>query len=306
MGEHELSKDVLHALKDSDGLGRLNPEQRLQFYIHECQRMGLDPASRPLGFMTLHGKVILYADRRCADMLAAKYGVSTEIKEGPVQKKFGKDEVIFARARAIMPNGRYAEDVGSVSLNDPANGLMKVVSKAMRRAILRLCGWGGLDESEVDSIRGAVKFDPEDPVPQTEPPPSEARPAATALTPSPSRPPPAPPPSDPPLEPIDAIRSAIKQASLSERPGYALRDLAPKVLELNDPIATDAYADAWVKVIQGLQKPALPFAYKAVSELPPAVRATDAWAPALAIFQAEGLLPREPGSDDGEAPRDAA
>ncbi len=159
MPDFELSKNVLHALKN-DELIKLTQDERLEYYVHECARMGLDPASRPLAWAKFRGdKLVLYADRRCGDMLAAKHGVTMKIMEGPCGKTFGETEVMYCLVRALMPDGRYVEDVGSLPMTDVANAVMKVVSKASRRATLRLCGWGGLDESELETIPGVQRFD---------------------------------------------------------------------------------------------------------------------------------------------------
>lgn len=152
----ELSNDVLDIIKTGD-LGRLNDQQQLQYYVYECRRIGLDPASRPFAWIKLNGKLVLYADRRCGDMLSTKHGYSTEILEGPCLKKFGDASVLYCRVKATMQNGRSVEDIGTLPVSDIVNGLMKCLSKAVRRATLRLAGWGGLDESELETIPASAK-----------------------------------------------------------------------------------------------------------------------------------------------------
>lgn len=155
----QLDSDILAIIKTGD-LDRLNEQQQLQYYIYECNRIGLDPASRPFAWLRLKGKLVLYADRRCGDMLATKHGFTTEIVEGPCIKAFGDVSVLYCRARARGTNGRSVEDVGTLATNDIVNGVMKVLSKAVRRATLRLAGWGGLDESEVETIPAHAKESP--------------------------------------------------------------------------------------------------------------------------------------------------
>ena len=150
--------DVLAFLMNGD-LAALDDEQRLWCYLHECERMGLDPAARPLEFMTLSGRVVLYAKRIAGDMLAAKHRVSIVLVAGPDVRDFGGAKLFFAHARATLPDGRSVEDVASLPFGDPANAVMKVTTKAFRRATLRLCGWGGLDEDELESIPAAPSND---------------------------------------------------------------------------------------------------------------------------------------------------
>lgn len=147
-----LPRRMIQILMDGD-LSRLSDEERALYYVHECNRMGLDPAARPLEWMRLQGKLTLYAKRVAGDMLAAKHRVTIALVAGPDVREFGETKVLFAHARATMPDGRSVEDVATMPAADLANGIMKVTSKAFRRATLRLCGWGGLDESEVEDLR---------------------------------------------------------------------------------------------------------------------------------------------------------
>jgi hypothetical protein len=150
-GGGQITTRMLHVIKTGDLRGLTEPEQ-LVYYVHECERMGLDPASRPLAWITLNGKLVLYALRVAGDMLAAKHRVTVALVSGPEVKDFGGTKLLFAQARATMPDGRSVEDVATVPANDLVNAVMKVTSKAIRRATLRLCGWGGLDESELETI----------------------------------------------------------------------------------------------------------------------------------------------------------
>lgn len=165
----KLDTDILAIIKTGD-LGRLSEQQQLQYYIYECNRIGLDPASRPFVWLKLNGKLVLYADRRCGDMLSTKHGFTTEIVEGPCIKEFGNVSVLYCRARARGTNGRSAEDVGTLPTSDIVNGVMKVLSKAVRRATLRLAGWGGLDETEIETIPEHAKSPAASLATETEPP----------------------------------------------------------------------------------------------------------------------------------------
>lgn len=150
-GDPTITHRMLDIIKTGD-IGRLNEQEQLAYYLHECNRMGLDPAARPLEWVRLQGKLTLYAKRVAGDMLAAKHDVSVVITDGPRVLDLAGTQLLFARAKASMPNGRSVEDVATLPVSDLVNGVMKVTSKAIRRATLRLCGWGGLDESELETI----------------------------------------------------------------------------------------------------------------------------------------------------------
>jgi hypothetical protein len=64
-----------------------------------------------------------------------------------------------------MPDGRSVEDVAALAPTDMVNAVMKVAAKEIRRATQRLCGWGGLDESELETIPRAERVVPREFVP---------------------------------------------------------------------------------------------------------------------------------------------
>lgn len=203
--------DVVAIIMTGD-LNRLNDEQKAWYYVHECQRMGLDPAARPLEWAALQGgKLTLYARRVAGDMLAAKHRVSVELTDGPRVLELGTAKVLYARAKATMPDGRHVEDVGTVGANDIVNGVMKVCTKAIRRATLRLCGWGGLDESELETIPGAralraLAADPDRPD-------ARAMMALTGTVPAPS--------------PLDRLRDELQSAETFDQVVQCYRDNVP-------------------------------------------------------------------------------
>jgi len=145
------AEKILHIVKTGD-IGRMTDEQKLIYYKHECDRMGLDPMARPLEFISLQGKLTLYAKRIAGDMLAAKHNVTVQILEGPEVRDFGGTKVLFVKTRAALPAGRYVDDVGAKPLADVAVQIMKCVTVSHRRATLRLCGWGGPTEDEISDL----------------------------------------------------------------------------------------------------------------------------------------------------------
>lgn len=133
-------------------LASLNPEQRVSYYNAICASMGLNPLTRPFDYITLGGKLVLYARKDCTDQLRRIYGVSCVLKS---QKTEG--DLFIVNAGTRDPNGKEDEDIGAVSIKglfgeSLANAYMKGVTKAKRRATLSHCGLGMLDESELDSI----------------------------------------------------------------------------------------------------------------------------------------------------------
>jgi hypothetical protein len=134
-------------------LSRLTPEQRVQYYRAVCQSLDLNPLTRPFDYITLSGKLTLYARKDCAEQLRNKRQISIDKPE----IRFEDDWIIVTVCAHI--DGRTDSDVGAVKKTDMqgnfGNALMKAVTKAKRRVTLSICGLGMLDETEVETIPDA-------------------------------------------------------------------------------------------------------------------------------------------------------
>lgn len=135
-------------------LKRLTTEDRLKYYGALCQFTGLNPLSKPFDWLELQGKLILYANKGCAEQLRKIHKVTVEI----VERKF-EYGCHIVRVKATDGLGRTDESIGAVPINERAQGvemanaLMKAETKAKRRVTLSICGLGMLDESELDTVR---------------------------------------------------------------------------------------------------------------------------------------------------------
>ena len=140
----------------SGNLSGLNPAQRLFYYNQVCESVGLNPLTRPLDFIQLNGKLVLYAKKDATDQLRKLHTVSIIKIEQQVQ-----EGCCVVTAYAKDKNGKEDSDMGAVPVahlkgEAYANAIMKCVTKAKRRVTLSICGMGILDESELDTVSGAV------------------------------------------------------------------------------------------------------------------------------------------------------
>lgn len=138
-------------------LSKLRPEERVSYYKDVCQTMGLNPLTKPFDYITLNGRLTLYARKDATDQLRSLKKVSIQVVS---REAIGDVYVVTARART--PDGREDESTGAVTVtglkgDSLANAYMKAETKAKRRVTLSICGLGFLDETEVDSIPGAQK-----------------------------------------------------------------------------------------------------------------------------------------------------
>jgi hypothetical protein len=133
-------------------LADLNTEQRAEYYAAVCRNLGLYPLTKPFEFLTLNGKLRLYALRDCTDQLRRLHGISIYIAN---QVHLGDIYIVTARARDRT--GREDGSTGAVALGTLkgdalANALMKSETKAKRRVTLSVAGLGWLDETELETI----------------------------------------------------------------------------------------------------------------------------------------------------------
>ena len=147
----EIEKVLMHG-----DLKGLNPDQRLQYYQSVCESLGLNPLTKPFEFISLNGKLQLYALKGCTDQLRQIHGVS--VSEPKVQHL---DDIVLVSVTATDRLGKTDADVGAVTIGSlmgdaKCNAIMKAVTKAKRRVTLSICGLGMLDESEIETIPNAV------------------------------------------------------------------------------------------------------------------------------------------------------
>lgn len=134
-------------------LAGLGPDQRIEYYRRVCESTGLNPLTQPFEYLTLQGKMILYARRAATDQLRQLHTVSVSIVS---RERF--DGLYVVTARATLPNGRCDESIGAVPIEglkgeNLANAIMKGETKAKRRVTLAICGLSMMDELEVESVR---------------------------------------------------------------------------------------------------------------------------------------------------------
>ena len=149
------SPESLQAALAEGQIQKLSIPQRLQFLASTCRSLGLNPLTRPFEFITLQGKMTLYARKDATDQLRKLHNVSVRI----VSRETVSD-VLIVTARASLPNGREDEAIGAVPFGNlrgeaAAIAAMKAETKAKRRVTLSICGLGFIDESEIADAQAA-------------------------------------------------------------------------------------------------------------------------------------------------------
>ncbi len=137
-------------------LKSLSENERIMYVKAVCESIGLNPLTKPFDYITLNGKLTLYAKKDATDQLRMIHNVSISNLTGE-----RVDDVYVVRATATIPGGRTDTSTGVVSIaglkgDMLANALMKAETKAKRRVTLSICGLGLLDETEAETVGGAV------------------------------------------------------------------------------------------------------------------------------------------------------
>jgi len=139
-------------------LSKLSAGDKVRYYNGYCERMGLDPFTKPFDILRLNGKEVLYCTRSGTQQLNKLHKVSHLITSRDTNAEAG---VYIVTSKASLPDGRCTESIGAVNIaglkgEAYANAIMKAETKAKRRATLDLLGLGVLDESEAESIPNAT------------------------------------------------------------------------------------------------------------------------------------------------------
>lgn len=156
---------IIESVIAAGDLSKLSAAERTAYYMRVCESVGLNPLTRPLEYITLQGRLTLYARKDATDQLRALRGVSiTRLERERI------DDVYVVTAYAQTADGRTDSAIGAVSVGGLrgdalANAMMKCETKAKRRVTLSICGLGMLDETEIETIPDAAPATPA-PAPQ--------------------------------------------------------------------------------------------------------------------------------------------
>lgn len=150
----EKAERVMELVITKGDLSQLTPAQRITLHNETCRTLGLNPLTRPFDFITLQGKLVMYARKECTEQLRQLHSISTKITS-----RQHAGDLYTVVVQASTPEGRVDDDMGVVPLKQntigdtAANAMKKAVTQAKRRATLSICGLGFLDETEIEGAQ---------------------------------------------------------------------------------------------------------------------------------------------------------
>lgn len=159
--KHPTDTELLKKILFKGDLSSLTPEQQIAYYIQRCERIGLDPYSKPFDFLEIadkktgEKKIILYANKECAAQLTVERNISIERLE-----RIEENGVYTVIAHVRASDGRTGINLSVAKVkglegNNYENAVKRCVTQAIRRTILMVCGLGDTDESEIPNIPNA-------------------------------------------------------------------------------------------------------------------------------------------------------
>lgn len=153
--KHDDGYGVVEQVVINGDLSKLDTAGRVQYYRRVCDSLGLNPYTRPFDYITLNGKLTLYAKKDATEQLRKIHGISITALDGELI-----DDLYIVSATAQARDGRIDQAKGAVSVaglkgEAKANAIMKAETKAKRRVTLSIVGLGWTDETEIETIPGA-------------------------------------------------------------------------------------------------------------------------------------------------------
>jgi hypothetical protein len=143
---------VLNQVIMKGDLSKLTEDEKMYYYKQVCDSLKLNALTRPFDYLTLNGKLTLYARKDCTEQLRRINAISIRVISKEVI-----DDAFVVTVEASTPDGRVDSDMGATTIvglkgDAKINAMLKAITKAKRRVTLSISGLGLPDESELETI----------------------------------------------------------------------------------------------------------------------------------------------------------
>ncbi len=143
------ASEIMESVIVKGDLSKLSPEERSRYYGEVCRSVGLNPLTKPFEYITLNGKLTLYALRNCTDQLRQIHKVSViDMSEAE------RDGIVIVTCKVSNGEGRTDMAKGAVALGGLkgealCNAIMKAECVPLNSEILTRDGFKKHDEISI-------------------------------------------------------------------------------------------------------------------------------------------------------------
>lgn len=161
----DLDAQILSNIIIRGDISSLTPAQKIDYYNAFCRYVGLNAITQPFAILKMKdNKEVLYAKKEATEQLRSLKGISiTQLTGDLVGGVIYKVTAVGQNAQGRTDAATGAVSVKGLQGEALANAIMKAESKAKRRLTLSLSGLGMMDESEIETVPGAVVVDTQRP-----------------------------------------------------------------------------------------------------------------------------------------------
>ena len=161
----DLDAQILSNIIIRGDISSLTPAQKIDYYNAFCRYVGLNAITQPFALLKMKdNKEVLYAKKEATEQLRSLKGISiTQLTGDLVGGVIYKVTAVGQNAQGRTDAATGAVSVKGLQGEALANAIMKAESKAKRRLTLSLSGLGMMDESEIETVPGAVVVDTQRP-----------------------------------------------------------------------------------------------------------------------------------------------
>ncbi len=154
----DLDAQILSNIIIRGDISSLTPAQKIDYYNAFCRYVGLNAITQPFAILKMKdNKEVLYAKKEATEQLRSLKGISiTQLTGDLVGGVIYKVTAVGQNAQGRTDAATGAVSVKGLQGEALANAIMKAESKAKRRLTLSLSGLGMMDESEIETVPGAV------------------------------------------------------------------------------------------------------------------------------------------------------
>lgn len=152
VAKKQNSMEVINQVIMKGDLSKLSESEKMFYYNEVCKSLNLNPLTRPFDYLTLNGKLTLYARKDCTEQLRRNNNISIRV----ISKEVLEDAFVVT-VEASTPDGRVDTDMGATTIkglsgDNKINAMLKAITKAKRRVTLSISGLGLPDETELETI----------------------------------------------------------------------------------------------------------------------------------------------------------